>query len=97
MNQQLIDLNSDIVVRLLESEKAMKEREQEERRQAEEFKGKNLGNPQEILEYKRMIEKQRETLRTTPIDLHPFYKRMVNEYYLKSNTVNTFYGTSPRD
>ncbi len=97
MNQQLLELNNEIVVRLLESEKALKEREQEERRESEEFKGKNIGNSEEILEYKRMIEKQRETLRTNPIDLHPFYKRMVNAYYLKSNTTRNVNGNNPED
>lgn len=97
MNQQLLELNNDIVVRLLESEKAMKEREQEQRRESEEFKGKSLGNSEEILEYNKMIEKQRETLRTNPVDLHPYYKGMVNSYYLKSNIKRNTNGYKPRD
>ncbi len=85
LNQQLLEMNNEIVVRLLESEKAQKERDKEERRESEEFKGKNLSNPEEIPEYNRMLERQKETLRTNPIDLQPFYKRLVNDYFMKSN------------
>jgi hypothetical protein len=75
----------------------MKEREQEQRRESEEFKGKSLGNSEEILEYNKMIEKQRETLRTNPVDLHPYYKGLVNSYYLKSNIKRNTNGYKPRD
>ena len=85
LNQQMMDLQNDIVVRLLESEKAQKERDQEERRESEEYKEKNSGNLESIPEYKKMLENQQEQLKTQPIDLMPFYKRLVNEYFIRSN------------
>lgn len=84
LNQKLLDLNQEIVVRLLESEKAQKEREQEERRESNEFRGKNSGNLNEIPEYKRTMEKQNVELRLAPIHFKPFYKTITNSYMLKS-------------
>lgn len=86
LNQNLLKLQDDIVVRLLESEKAQKERDKEERRESNEFKGENLGNLNENIEYKRMIERQQEQLRLSPIDLLPFYKHKANSYFTRFNT-----------
>ena len=90
LNQQLLERQNDIVVRLLESEKAMKEREREERRESNEFKGENFGNFIDELEYKRKMQKQRDLLRTRPVDLQPFYKQKVNQYYLRFNALSTY-------
>lgn len=90
LNQQLLERQNDIVVRLLESEKAMKEREREERRESNEFEGENFGNLIDELEYKRRVEKQQDQLRNTPIDLQPFYKQKVNQYYLRFNALSTY-------
>lgn len=84
LNQKLLDLNQEIVVRLLESEKAQKEREQEERRESNEFRGKNSGNLNEIPEYKRAMEKQNSQLWLAPIHFKPFYKTIMNSYMLKA-------------
>lgn len=85
LNQRMLDMNNDIVVRLLESEKAQKERDKEERRESDEFKGVNSGNPAEIPEYNKMLERQQESLKTLPVQLQPFYKRLANEYFMRSN------------
>lgn len=85
LNQELLEMQNEIVIRLLESEKAQKEREQEERRESNEFKGENIGNLRENMEYKKLLERQRETLKVNPIDFHPFYKQKVNQYFIRSN------------
>jgi hypothetical protein len=71
----------DIFTRLLESEKAEKERDMEERRESNEAKNQNFSNPSDFLEYKRLKEKQVELLKKTPISLKMFYKNKVNEYF----------------
>jgi len=75
----------EILSRLLESEKAEKEREQDEQRKSNEAKNENLSNPEEFLQYKRLKEKEMELLNTVPPSLTPYYKDKVNTYF---NTVN---------
>lgn len=71
----------DILTRLLESEKAEREREQDEKRKSNEAKNQDLSNPTRFLEYKRMKEKELELLNTVPPSLTPFYKEKVNNYF----------------
>ncbi|MCW3075562.1 MAG: hypothetical protein JWO32_171 [Bacteroidetes bacterium] len=75
----------DILSRMLESEKAEREREQDEQRKSNEAKSENLSNPIQFLEYKRLKEKEMELLNTVPPSLTPYYKDKVNKYF---NTVN---------
>ncbi len=84
INNKMLELNQEIVTRLLQSEKAQKEREQEERRESNEYQGKTFGNFEAIPEYKKAIEKQNSQLRLNPLDLKPYYKRISNDYLLKS-------------
>jgi hypothetical protein len=71
----------EILTRLLESEKAEKEREMDEKRQSNEAKNENFSNPNEFLEYKRLKQKETELLKTVPPSLNPFYKTKVNQYF----------------
>lgn len=75
----------EILSRLLESEKAELEREQDEQRKSNEAKNENLSNPAQFLEYKRLKEKEMELLNTVPPSLTPYYKEKVNNYF---NSVN---------
>ncbi len=76
----------EILTKLLESEKAEREREQDEQRKSNEAKTQNLSNPEQFLEYKRLKEKELELLNTVPPSLTPYYKEKVNNYF---NNVNT--------
>lgn len=76
----------DILTRLLESEKAEREREQDEQRKSTEAKTEIPGNPERFLEYKRLKEKEMELLMTVPPSLTPFYKEKVNNYFNQLNT-----------
>ena len=71
----------EILSRLLESEKAEREREQDEQRKSNEAKNQNLSNPEQFLEYKRQKEKEMELLNTVPPGLTPYYKEKVNTYF----------------
>jgi hypothetical protein len=74
-----------ILSRLLESEKAEQEREQDEQRKSNEAKNEILSNPGEFLEYKRVKEKEMELLNTVPPSLTPYYKEKVNNYFNSLN------------
>ncbi|UTW63900.1 hypothetical protein KFE98_07115 [bacterium SCSIO 12741] len=84
LNQQLtqesIRRQEEIMSRLLESEKAEREREFDNKRESN--TADNLYEEQQMLEkYKQEKEKQLELLESIPLNLKPFYKNKVNEYY----------------
>lgn len=85
VSNEMIKRQNDILTKLLESEKAEREREQDEKRKSNEAKNQNLSNPSEFLEYKRLKEKELELINTVPPSLTPFYKEKVNNYF---NSVN---------
>ena len=85
INQETIKRQQDILTRLLKSEKALREREFDEKRESKDVKNQKLSNPNEYLEYKRKKEKEMELLKTIPPALVPYYKNRVNDYFNQSN------------
>ncbi|MFT4543922.1 MAG: hypothetical protein ACI9EQ_000372 [Bacteroidia bacterium] len=71
----------EIMTRLLEAEKAEREREKEERRESVEAKDQKEGNPEEYFQYKQRKKKETELLRTVPPNLTPFYRSKVDDYF----------------
>ncbi len=72
----------DILTRLLESEKAEREREYDNQRESNSPKPYEPSNPEQYLEYNKRKAREIELLRTVPPDLKPYYKERVNEYFL---------------
>ena len=85
ISNETIKRQNDILTKLLESEKAEREREQDEKRKSNEAKNQNYSNPGQFLEYKRLKEKELELINTVPPSLTPYYKEKVNSYF---NNVN---------
>lgn len=85
LSNETMNRQQQILTRLLESEKAELEREQDEQRKSNEAKNENLSNPGQFLEYKRLKEKEMELLNTVPPSLTPYYKEKVNNYF---NSIN---------
>jgi len=83
ITQETLNRQKEILTRLLESEKAMREREQDQKREAEHAKDKNKVNPPQFSDYLKQKEKQIELLKTIPPSLNPYYKKEVNEYFKK--------------
>ncbi|HEY0030760.1 MAG TPA: DUF4175 family protein [Bacteroidia bacterium] len=81
LSQETIRRQEEILTRMLESEKAEKEREMDEKRQSNEAKNENLSNPNDFLEYNLLKQKETELLKTVPPSLSPFYKIKVNQYF----------------
>ncbi len=81
ISQETINRQEEILTRLLESEKAEKEREMDEKRQSNEAKNENYSNPNDFLEYNLLKQKETELLKTVPPSLTPFYKSKVNQYF----------------
>jgi len=81
LNIETIKRQQDILTRLLEHEKAEREREQDNKRKSNQG---NLGlksNPPAFLEYKERKKKQTELLETMPPSFRAFYKNKVNQYF----------------
>ncbi len=81
ISQETIKRQEEILTRLLESEKADKERELDEKRQSNEAKSDNKRNQNQFLEYNRTKQKETELLKTVPPSLNPFYKEKVSLYF----------------
>ena len=81
ISQETLDRQQEILTRMLESEKAEKEREMDEKRQSNEAKNENLSNPNDFFEYNRSKLKETELLKTVSPSLSPFFKSKVNQYF----------------
>ncbi len=81
LTEQTIRRQKDILTRLLESEKSMREQELDEERKGETAKDYQKEMPKAFEEYLRLKEKEVELLKTVPPKLYPYYKREVNEYF----------------
>jgi len=81
ITEETMQRQEEILTRLLKHEKAVREREKEERRESREVKSQKYSNPDNFLEYKRILSKEVELLKTVPPNLKPYYKRKVNEYF----------------
>jgi hypothetical protein len=85
---ELIKRQQEITTRLLESEKAMKEQDEDEQRKAQTAKQMPRQPPAAFEKYIREKEKQTELLRTIPPTFSPFYKREVDTYFRKYQAQN---------
>ncbi|HBG70405.1 MAG: hypothetical protein A2W93_09120 [Bacteroidetes bacterium GWF2_43_63] len=84
LNTETMDRQKQIETRLLESEKADMEREKDPKRQSEEAKIFNNGNPMTFFKYNSLKRNSSEILKTVPPNLNPYYKQKVNEYLYKT-------------
>jgi len=80
ISDETLKRQQDILTRLLQHERAEREREKEARRKSTEAKNKKNGNPPDLFEYNSIQSKEAELLRTVPPKLKPYYKEKVTEY-----------------
>ncbi len=85
ITQQTLDRQKEIEIRLLETEKAIKEQEQDEKRKAESGRDITKSMPKELEQYIKNKQNQKELIRTVPPNLTPFYKKEVDTYFKKAN------------
>ncbi len=83
LTQNTINRNKDILTRLLESEKAIQQQEEDEKRKSETAKPLPPKVPPAFEQYVKEKQKQTELLRTVPPSLAPFYKKEVDLYFKK--------------
>ncbi|MBL4594055.1 MAG: hypothetical protein JKX68_09605, partial [Flavobacteriales bacterium] len=85
ITQRTINRQKEILTRLLESEKADREREWDEKRESKEGKNQVKGNPELFFEYNQQKEQEVDLIKTTPPNLNTFYKKKVTQYFQKIN------------
>ena len=81
ITQENIKRQAEILTKMLDYEKAEKEREMDTERKADQPKNQEFSNPNEFLEYTRLKAREIELLKTVPASLSPFYKGKVSEYF----------------
>lgn len=85
ITNQTINRNKEILTRMLKAQNAQEEREKEEKRKSEEFKGSYKKRDIDELEYQENLKKQQEFLKMNSIEYQPFYKTKINDYFFKKN------------
>lgn len=83
LNPDLIKRQQELLTRLLESEKALKEQEEDQKRKAETAKNYERKVPPQFQQYVKDKQKQTELLKTVPPNLNPYYKQQVDYYFKK--------------
>ena len=81
LTDQLIQRQKQILTRLLDSEKSMREQDMDDERNGETAKDYDKEIPKAFEEYLRLKEKEVELLKTVPPKLYPYYKKEVSEYF----------------
>lgn len=81
LTRESIKRQEEILTRLLEAEKSMREREFDNKRESQKGKNPPKRNPKGFLEYKYNKESEEELLKIVPPSLNLFYKNKVNEYF----------------
>ena len=81
IDQQTIERQQDILIRLLKAEESERTRGEEEKRKSRTGDQNLKGEPDNMEEYLRKKEKEIELLRTVPPSLKPYYKEKVNDYF----------------
>lgn len=81
ITEQTIKRQQDIITRLLETEKAIKEQNQDEERKGEAANEYSKEVPRAFEEYLKIKQKETELLKTVPIKLYPYYKKEVMDYF----------------
>jgi hypothetical protein len=81
--QETLDRQQQILTRMLESEKAEMQREQEEKRQSTEAKNQKYSNPSANFQYNNLRRQSDEIFKAVQPSYNYFYRNKINGYFLK--------------
>jgi hypothetical protein len=81
ITQETIARQEEILTRLLEAEKSEREQGEDDKRKSTEWNFIPNNNTEQYLDYKKQKQQQEELLKTTPVQLKPYYKKKVNTYF----------------
>jgi len=86
LTNKMIERQKEIMTRLLEAEDALRERELDDKREAERPQDYEQKVPKAFEEYIKAKEREIELLKTVPVKLNPYYKKEVNDYFQRIET-----------
>jgi hypothetical protein len=81
ITQETIRRQQEILTKMLDYEKAEKEREMDTERKADQPKNQDYSNPNAFLEYQKLKAREVELMKTVPPSLSPYFKNKVSEYF----------------
>lgn len=81
LDNQLLNRQQDILTRLLQAEKADRQRDKDNKRKAERGKDHKKQLPPALQDYLKEREAEIEMYKKVSPSLRPFYKQLVDEYY----------------
>lgn len=85
ISQETINRQKEILTRMLKAEDALRERELDDEREAEQAKQYERALPPEFEEFIKAKQKELELLNTVPPKMNPYYKEEVNKYFRRLN------------
>ena len=88
ITEETIERQQEILTRLLDAENSMRERGEDEEREARTADDFELSIPESLNEYLKAKEKEIELLKTIPAKLNPYYKKETNKYFKKIKEKN---------
>ena len=81
ITQETLNRQKEILTRLLEAEKAEREREQDDKRKSNEAKEIKTLAPVSFTKYEQLKKRETELLQTIPPNLNFYYKSKVSNYF----------------
>ena len=88
ISRQLIERQKQITTNMLQAEEALREQGRDFEKKGETAKKQKRIFPPNFEEYLENRKKEIELLRKVPIELKPFYKQEVNEYFIRLSESN---------
>ena len=81
ITRETIKRQEDIMTKLLEADKALREREFDDKRESKQGKKTFDRNPKDFSPYQFLELDQEDQLKTVPPTFNLYYKRKINEYF----------------
>ena len=81
ITQETLKRQQEIMTRLLDAEKSERERDEDDKRKANEGKDMQGTNPALYQDYAKKKMRETEMLKTVPPSLNLFYRNKVNDYF----------------
>lgn len=81
ITSETVKRQNDITIKMMESEKALREQDQDEKRKSNEGEDKIRNNNDKLEEYMRRKQQELELLKTIPPAFKPYYKTKVSSYF----------------
>ena len=88
LTKELVERQKEIETRMLEAESSLKEQGFDKKREAETALEYDQRKPKAFDEYLKEKEKELELIKSVPLDLSPFYKKELNDYFRRISSEN---------